>query len=443
MLYPSHLKEDVLPLFRNAKVAWDWDRYSRTKIAALVLLQLSLISLLGLPATGESSELDRIEQRIANGTVAKDDTDKLTAFCQSLKDDPRPHILLGKLYSGYNFGELASQEFETALRLDNSQPEVWILLINEKYRHTKLADAEKILREAEKIHPANPRLLLAKGSLLNRLNRAADAEACLQKARSLKPADPLIYCALSEAQYNQAHYAEALKSAERALELSPGYPDAYLCKAEALLKLRRDKEALSALSSGYVHGPFHKELITLYLSESERQGDHLVALEAALGRMGLDVNLDHLLGDDKDKVIDMIDFCQSKGVAEAEILQKIRDTSDRLRGTGHQGKFLFCLGDIYDAFGKPAQAMAFYREGLQVEPTYGRAWLRLGKDLELTHQNEEALECYLKASKYRKEDPEVVQSLAKLKARRNDWAWQLKEMLWKIFNQQSTLIPAS
>ncbi len=398
-------------------------------------LQSTLASL-PVKAAGQP-ELDQIEQRINEAAIAKDDADKLTAYSQDHINDPRAHVLLGRLYSSYNFGEMASQEFEAALKINRDQPDVWILLINEKYRHTKLTDAERLMKEAEALFPTNPRLLLAKGSLLIHLNRPADAQKQLEKALSLRQNDPIAYASLSEALYNQSRFSEALESANKALALRPDYPDAHLRRALALLKLKRDKEALASLSNGYKYGPFHRELVTLYANESERQGNYVIALEASLGKMGLDVNFDELLGDDKDKVIDMIDLCQTKGVNEEEVLKTIQAVSSKLKGTGHQGKYFFCLGDIYDAFGKREIAMGFYQQGLQVEPTYGRAWLRLGRDLELIHKNEEALDCYRKAIKYKKDDPEIIEQLRKLESRRNDWAWQLREFIWNLLGSPS------
>ena len=85
---------------------------------------------------------------------------------------------------------------------------------------------------------------------------------------------------------------------------------------------------------------------------------------------------------------------KTRGASDQDIRKLVEKVSGELKGTGHQAKYLFCLGDIYDSYDKHQQAMALYRAGLEIDPVFARAWFRLGKDLELRALYKEALPHY-------------------------------------------------
>ncbi len=389
--------------------------------ASRLLVQAAAVPLLAVAGShaGETValNLDSIEQKIDRGQLSDADSNLLQEFSQKNPRNIRAHVLLGRLYSRYNFGELASAEFRDALKLDRNQVQVWVLLINEKYRHTKIDEAKKVLAEAEQLFPSNPSILLVKGNLLERLKQPMEADKVLARAQAAQPGNPEIYVARAQALCMLRRPQEAVKAADHALALRSRYAAAYLAKARALLMLSEKQRALSALAMGFNFDPFEHGLAALYLRESESQGHPEQALEAALVVMALDVHFDSILPDDKDKVIDLIEKFKNGGGQDKSIQALIEKVFREFRGTGHEAKYLFCLGDIFDILDKPHTALSYYERGLALNPKFARAWLRRGEDLEMFHQDADALRSYRKALALDHNDREIVDRAARMERR--------------------------
>jgi tetratricopeptide (TPR) repeat protein len=119
-------------------------------------------------------------------------------------------------------------------------------------------------------------------------------------------------------------------------------------------------------------------------------------------------------------------------VPQQEVETSFARITRALKVRDYQAKFLFCLGDIYDHMNNRERAMELYKEGLTLLPSYARAYLRLGEDLEYYRRYDEALSNYKKAHALSKDDPEIASRLSRLESRmqnrQNDLAWRLRDV---------------
>ena len=116
-----------------------------------LLLAIALVQFFSLylvPASALAIELDHFQRQLEAGQLTNTEASELQKFIEQNPSNARAHYLLGRFYSRYNFGEMAALEFRSALRINKMQPQVWVNLINEKYRHKKVGEAQQILEEA-------------------------------------------------------------------------------------------------------------------------------------------------------------------------------------------------------------------------------------------------------------------------------------------------------
>ncbi|MBX9878117.1 MAG: tetratricopeptide repeat protein [Candidatus Obscuribacterales bacterium] len=399
--------------------------------AKTIILPISLAMTLTSVSAANQFDLNRTEQLIDSGKLDGKQASELIEFVRTHPKNLKAHIILGRYYSIYNLGELAAAQYEQALKIDNKQPSIWLSLANEKYRHRKPSEAMKILNDAEKRFPKSHDIIMGKCNLLLKQNNLPEAIKYLPKAQASDPKDPEVYVAYSRACMLSHKYPEALEQANHALSLKSDYSEAYAAQAQALVALGKDKEALHALISGFKYDSLNKSLNKLLIQEAEKSGSPELAFEAALGIIGVDVNNINELDDDKDKVISLIHAAQKSGATDSSISSSIEKISNELKGTGHQAKYLFCIGDIYDRLKQPQRAMTFYRQGLAIDPSYARAYLRIGEDYELLYQNEKALENYRKAYTLKHSDLEIVSRLTAMEKKVSE---EKNNALLKLFN---------
>ena len=110
-----------------------------------------------------------------------------------------------------------------------------------------------------------------------------------------------------------------------------------------------------------------------------------------------------------------------------------------LKSTPYASGLQFSLGDEFDHLGERELAMGHYRQGLSLDPSFARGYLRLGEDLEdYCHDYDGAIEMYRRAFQLKKEDQEIRSRLyslsLRLANRPNDLAWQLRDAIVNLLH---------
>lgn len=385
-------------------------------------IAVTLFSYLALPVAAAASvpDLNQFETLVNQGKLSSAQAAQLQEFVLTHPNNTKAHLVLGRYYSFYNLGELAANEFQAALKLDNSKPEIWMYLANERYRHHKLADTQKIIDQAEKRFPKYHDIQLAKGNLYLRGGKFAEAAKYLEKAQASKADDFEVQVGWAQLCFALKKYPETITYANRALKLKPDSADAYHVKARALLALGQRREAFQMLSAGFNCDQLNRDLNSIYLKQAELDKRWGIALEPALAIMAIDVNNTTILPTSKDKVISLIEEWKKAGATDIQIKEAIDRVGKYLDRTTHKSRYFFCIGDIYDHFNQPKVAITYYERGLAIEPAYARAYLRIGEDMELLYQPEKALELYKKAFSINSNDIEIVTRLNTLEKRLAD-----------------------
>lgn len=130
-------------------------------------------------------------------------------------------------------------------------------------------DATTVLDTAMSIIPADWRVRILRGKILNERGEYAAAEKELRVAAEVaSPPQARVHYELSRAFHGQTEYDAALREADRALRLQPFPPEYHLARAKALMATDRAPEACNDLAF----------VVRTYRTQLERGEDTLAAL---------------------------------------------------------------------------------------------------------------------------------------------------------------------
>ena len=152
--------------------------------------------------------------------------------------------------------ERARREALQALRSDETVAEAHIALAAILFDYDwDFAGAERSLRRAVQLNPANPDARQSLGTLLASQGRFAEALAELRLALQLDPLSARGNLLLCHVLNYSGDFEAALIQAKRTLEIDPRSHFAHVHMAGAYLGLRRPTAALQAMESALTQGP--------------------------------------------------------------------------------------------------------------------------------------------------------------------------------------------
>lgn len=222
-----------------------------------------------------------------------------------------------------NSGDYAAalEALSQARRLNDRDPENYVLIADIHTQQGNLAGAHQILEEGLAQHPEEPGLLTPLALNLSEQERGGEALEVVELALELAPEDPAVHVGMAIVYRRLGRFEEATRSALRALELRPLYGDPFVVIREAMEEKGRIEEAAGIIES-YLeeHPENHVALSQLSAIYHEDIGDYEKAYTASQRAVILNP-------DDSSYEVNHAEACLASGRTE-EALVLIR----RLRG---------------------------------------------------------------------------------------------------------------
>jgi tetratricopeptide (TPR) repeat protein len=148
-------------------------------------------------------------------------------------------------------------------------------------KSNKIDSAQKHLRSALKLAPADPGVNYLMGLACLRANQTSDAATYLEKAVSIDPQQVPALLALGTLHYRQGDYFEAVQVLKKAVAAAPDSWQAHWMLAGAYLGTRNDRQASVQAELALKVGKDKATRVNLILGEAlERQGENAKALKA-------------------------------------------------------------------------------------------------------------------------------------------------------------------
>ena len=255
--------------------------------------------------------------------------------------------------------------------------------------------AEKLFRQAQRLHPVDFWINLELGTLLMQDYKGPDfpvqhAEALgfLNVALALRPQSSGVHSNLGAALYRQGKLDEAIAEFHQALEIESNNYVGHMNLGSALRAQGKLPEAIAEyrksiqLNPGF-DDPYQNLGVTLF-----RQGNLVEAI--AMYRQALQINpryaeVHHNLG-----------FALRK---QGKLPEAIKEFHEALRINPNLAESHHCLGMALAEQGNPEAAVEEFRKGLQIKPNDANAHFNLGLTLDNQRKWAEAMAEYQQALK--------------------------------------------
>ncbi|PWT94860.1 MAG: hypothetical protein C5B53_12250, partial [Candidatus Melainabacteria bacterium] len=276
----------------------------------------------------------------------------------------------------------------------------------------------------------SPEVKFWAGNFLYSQQKYPEAEALYKEAIDSQQYVPGLASALASIRFQQRRYAEAVTLAKMDLAKDPNWMLANEVAGLSLMKLHRYGEAVKPLALTFARTPFKSVIDVEYAQALYWQGDYVNALRPALIYLALTADL--FANNEPAKVVLGRIL---RHVNERDLATRI-DEVNKVFGLERSAAFHFSLGDVLDKYGFRGLAIEQYKQGLALQPQFGRGLYRLGVDLEIyKHNYPEALKYLEEAAALLPEDEAIQKHVLRLQDRwatyKTDWSWRLKDWLQK------------
>lgn len=380
--------------------------------------------------SGSSSvqELVLLEQRIRQ---SNDYQAVLASLQKLIEKDPhnaQAFFLAGMVLEKSGYSDLAAEYFAEADKLDPSRQGSALQVFRLKLDSGDMPAARSFLGYVSRHYPNDPSVLLMNAYLARLQGNKLLAELYQREALAAQPNVAGIASSLAVLRLSQGRFLEALGLAEHDLKLKKDHPAATIIKAQALLCLSRYREALPLLDRIYRQTDFEKRLAAHMLCQAYlAAGLYEQALEPALVEMALSK-------DRSRAVVPKMTVAMLVQKLPAPLVANVRDkVLKMLSQTEFEWRLHFSFADVLDHVGRHEDAMREYAKGLEIAPMVGRAWYRLGRDMEKESHYDNALVMYQRALQLDTGDPWIKAANLRLSqrvvGRPNDLAWRFKDSL--------------
>lgn len=334
-----------------------------------------------------------------NPTLNAKQIEQLTTFVSAHPKDARAHRLMAKAYGKIGTPDFACAEVEEAWRLDPINIEDLAAALHYYALNHETEKFDKLVSEAFSTYKNEETPLSAVGQFLARTGDDKNAERFFARADEISPHNPLNQVFLLQTMLNLGKNKEAFAKTGELIANPNTAPIGLYLRGKALCGMRRYAEACSLYAKAYKQEKRTPELTEAYFDTLIRCDRYKEALAPGLQVIALVANQNNELESTKRSIIEIMKHLSSQDIEEA-----IRNISK----TNPSAYFYFSLGNIFDRLGKSREAIQFYAKGIELNPHYGPAFMRIGQDMEKNSNYwNEALQLYERAYSLNPDDPSV------------------------------------
>ena len=357
--------------------------------------------------------INQILRTLSERAPSDSEMQALTDYLKKHPDDSDSHLAMAQAYNKLGMDGLYAEEISSAWRLS---PESLLYLLAALKARVITSDEGKfqeLVDEAYNKFQMDPGKLSSLGKLFQANQQIDLSLRFFDRAVAIAPEDREIRLGYCNVLLAKRRYHELLVKVEPLLQSSDSHFLATLLKGIALFNLNRTEEALSYLKMAYSENNKRAEVSEAYYDALMSAGRTREALEPALFTLALQ--------NPRDKHVNVVKAKIQPCVAKASPAQLVEGI-EKVRALLPPGQalsfFYFALGDLSDKTGKRIQGSNLYAAGLS-QFRYGRAYMRLARDLEILNaaSPEQVLELYAQAVILSPEDYEVKASYLRMRER--------------------------
>ncbi|MBF0380938.1 MAG: tetratricopeptide repeat protein [Magnetococcales bacterium] len=315
------------------------------------------------------------------------EADKLcTLILQTVPSHIHAINLIGVIAQRINRHDLAVEQFNRAIIIDDSQDWLHYNLGTSLYQLGRIAEVISVQKKAIAINAKNAEAHSSLGCALTEQGKLDDAVAYLQKAIIIDPKLADAHYNLGVAYQAQEEHHKAATSYNSTISLNPNYTNAYINLGNAQLKLQKPIAAVKSYQKAISLNPnnplVHSNLGNAY----KTQGEFSKAITSQKKAITLDPNFAdayHNLG-----VIYKEQKNWQKGI---ECFKKaIELNPNSLQGYSN-------LGFVYQQLGELDKGIHYNQQAINIDPNYVDSYINIGDILHQQNRLDDAVSSYQKA----------------------------------------------
>ena len=359
----------------NALTAYAEDSQQSPRTPTRILHSSPKASL--LKRIPDSALLSALSDKMEKGPLSSEDTELIARYIEQHPNDPRGHLVMGRLYQLSGLEKLDIAESISAWRLDRSDLATFLAAqaAASKANETELYD--ELMNEALRVYANDGKMLVTIAVINQKRGEENSARKFLEQAVKIDPHDAETKSLYLSALMGQKRYGDLVRGAQELRKTSPGIRYrglATIFEGIGLLRLHQPARALPFLEKGYMLNPRNLDLVEDYFDAllSVRQYEKAVAV--GFVAMALQPPFGSRLDVLKKKIEPVI-----LKVPISSINGGIARVHQIVKHQGQLAYFYFALGDLMEKTHHYRKAEQCFVEGLNRDDSFGRGYMRLAK----------------------------------------------------------------
>ena len=351
---------------------------------------------------------------LKNRAPNEDEMSRLNLYMQNHQGDPDGHLVMANAYNQLGMDGMYAEEMEKAWRLSNSSLNFLFASLKARALADDHCGYENLVEKAFQTFKNNADMLSKTGQVFLESNQSKLSLRFLSRARELNPQDMQLLCSYCSNLLALRRYRELLSAATPLFAQERTRALANLLSGTAWYNLNQPEKALPLLARAYHLAPNQPEIAESYFDALIACGKNSQALQPALVALSLQPPFAAHMSVLKAKVKPIIARAKTEDLDNG-----ISQVAKTIPPTNSLAFFYFALGDLLDKSDRIRNASYCYYNGLTIDPSFGRAYMRLAHDWELLGgPPDKIINFYEKAALQTRDDKEVVAKYERMKARK-------------------------
>jgi len=305
---------------------------------------------------------------------------------------------------------------EEGLRQDSTAVPLYNLMATAYAADGRYAPAIEALQQVVRLFPGFALAHVNLGGIYTKLGQYAEAEKHLKQALALDPKQPSIHRRLGEVYLGSSRFPEAVAAFGQALARYPEDATLYFFLGQALEGAGREPDALNAFSQAARMDLGFPEALYRLAVLARKQNRPALA-DSALGRFqhlqaigGGDPEVPKQMKKLRSSVLNAPEdpvhhFRLGAFFAKHGYLDEARDKMAKAAQLQPPAALLNQMGGVLLNAQRPQEALAYYRQALDAEPTYMPALINAANLLSSLQRHAEALVLFQKATQLAPQAP--------------------------------------
>lgn len=410
-------------------------------LSGLVLISCLPGALAAIESTQKSDALvtryhdpfiQSMRELLSTRALSEAELQKLSDYIKAHPDDPDGHFVIANAYNRLGMDGMYAEEMEKGWRLSPTSVLYLLAALKARAVTEDRSRYERLVDEAFQTFKNDAGMLEKLGQLFLDNGQTQLAVRFLSQAVDLQPKNLQVRCSYCNCLLAMRRYKELIASTGPLVENEKTLTLANLLRGVAYYNLNLPYRALPLLEKAYIGAPDRPEVAEAYFDCLRRLGKDSQALQPALMALALQPPFAKHMNDLKIKVRPVIAAAGTR-----ELRDGIKYVGRNIPPTRSLAFFYFALGDLLDKSGRIVHASDCFNAGLFLDPSLGRAYMRLARDWELLGCPAEKVEGLYKQAALRAHEDKEVQArydraLSKRPAESKDIAGKIKLAINKI-----------